>query len=184
MTDKQGKNRQSFGLYVFCAISFTFRNMYNVLASVGIRSFFSRQKHQVQTNVTQSIQAKDFLYLERRPYLKSRNIACFLSGSLSSDPNSGSLAQENNQKYRKIFTHRDVITVLLFIYNNNESESKVAQSCPTLCNPVDYSLPGSSIHGILQAGILEWVAISLLQGIFPTQGSTQGLPHCRQTFYL
>ena len=40
MTDKQGKNRQSFGLYIFCAISFTFRNMYNVLASVGIRSFF------------------------------------------------------------------------------------------------------------------------------------------------
>ena len=96
--------------------------------------------------------------------MKSRNIACFLSGSLSSDPNSGSLAQENNQKYRKIFTHRDVITVLLFIYNNNESESKVAQSCPTLCNPVDYSLPGSSIHGILQAGILEWVAISFSRG--------------------
>ena len=39
-------------------------------------------------------------------------------------------------------------------------ESEVAQSCPTLCNPVDCSLPGSSIHGILQARILEWVAIS------------------------
>ena len=36
----------------------------------------------------------------------------------------------------------------------------VAQSCPTLCDPVDRSLPGSSIHGILQARILEWVAIS------------------------
>ena len=36
----------------------------------------------------------------------------------------------------------------------------VAQSCPTLCDPVDYtySLPGSSVHGILQARILEWVA--------------------------
>ena len=41
-----------------------------------------------------------------------------------------------------------------------ESESEVAQSCPTLCNPVDCSLPGFSIHGILQARILEWVAIS------------------------
>ena len=41
----------------------------------------------------------------------------------------------------------------------NESESEVAQSCPTLCDPVDCSPPGSSIHGILQA-ILEWVAIS------------------------
>ena len=33
----------------------------------------------------------------------------------------------------------------------------VTQSCLTLCNPMDYSLPGSSVHGILQAGILEWV---------------------------
>ena len=36
----------------------------------------------------------------------------------------------------------------------------VAQSCLTLCNPMDYSLPGFSVHGILQARILEWVAIS------------------------
>ena len=36
----------------------------------------------------------------------------------------------------------------------------VAKSCPTLCDPVDYSLPGSSVHGILQARILEWLAIS------------------------
>ena len=39
-------------------------------------------------------------------------------------------------------------------------QSEVAQSCSTLCDPVDCSLPGSSIHGILQARILEWVAIS------------------------
>ena len=37
-----------------------------------------------------------------------------------------------------------------------KSESVVAQSCPTLRDPMDYSLPGSSIHGILQARILEW----------------------------
>ena len=37
-------------------------------------------------------------------------------------------------------------------------ESEVAQSCPTLCNPMDCSLPGFSIHGIFQARILEWVA--------------------------
>ena len=40
----------------------------------------------------------------------------------------------------------------------------VAQSCPTLCNPVDGSPPGSSVHGILQARILEWVAISFTRG--------------------
>ena len=41
-----------------------------------------------------------------------------------------------------------------------KSESEVAQSYPTLCDPMDDSLPGSSIHGIFQARILEWVAIS------------------------
>ena len=45
-----------------------------------------------------------------------------------------------------------------------ESESEVAQSCPTLCDPVVCSLPGSSVHGILQARILEWVAISFSRG--------------------
>ena len=39
-----------------------------------------------------------------------------------------------------------------------KSESEVAQSCPTLCDPMDCSLPGSSIHGISQARVLEWVA--------------------------
>ena len=42
-----------------------------------------------------------------------------------------------------------------------KSESEVAQSCPTLCDPKDCSLPGSSIHGIFQARVLEWDAIAL-----------------------
>ena len=41
-----------------------------------------------------------------------------------------------------------------------KSESEIAQSYLTLCDPVDCSLPGSSVHGILQARVLEWVAIS------------------------
>ena len=40
----------------------------------------------------------------------------------------------------------------------DESESEVAQSCPTLRDPMDCSLPGSSTHGIFQARVLEWVA--------------------------
>ena len=39
-----------------------------------------------------------------------------------------------------------------------KSESEVAQSCPTLSDPMDYSLPGSSVHGIFQARELEWGA--------------------------
>ena len=50
----------------------------------------------------------------------------------------------------------------------NESESQVAQSCSTLCNPVDYSLPGSSFHGTFQARVPEWVAIS--PGDLPNPG--------------
>jgi len=41
-----------------------------------------------------------------------------------------------------------------------KSESEVAQSCPTLSNPMDFRLPGSSIHGIFQARVLEWGAIA------------------------
>ena len=44
-----------------------------------------------------------------------------------------------------------------------ESESEVAQSCPTLSDPMDCSLPGSSIHGIFQAIVLEWGAIAFSQ---------------------
>ena len=43
-----------------------------------------------------------------------------------------------------------------------KSESQIAQSCPTLSDPTDCSLPGSSVHGIFQARVLEWVAIAFL----------------------
>ena len=42
-----------------------------------------------------------------------------------------------------------------------KSESEVAQSCPTLSDPMDCSLPGFSVHGIFQARMPEWVAIAL-----------------------
>ena len=44
--------------------------------------------------------------------------------------------------------------------------SEVTQLCLTLCNPMDCSLPGSSVHGIFQARVLEWVAISLSRVLF------------------
>ena len=47
----------------------------------------------------------------------------------------------------------------------------VAQSCPTLCDPMDYSPTGSSVHGILQARILEWVAIPFWPGDLPNPGT-------------
>ena len=44
--------------------------------------------------------------------------------------------------------------------HESENESQVTQSCPTLSNPMDYSPPGSSVHGICQARVLEWGAIA------------------------
>ena len=41
-----------------------------------------------------------------------------------------------------------------------KSESEVAQSCPTLSDPMDWSLPGSSVHGVFQARVLEWGAFA------------------------
>ena len=58
---------------------------------------------------------------------------------------------------------------------------KVIPSSPTLCNPMQYSPPGSSVHGILHARILEWIVNS--QGIFLTQGLILGLLHCKQILY-
>ena len=53
----------------------------------------------------------------------------------------------------------------------------ITKSCLTLCNPMDYSPPGSSVQWISQARILKRVAISFSRGIFPTQGSNLHLLH-------
>ena len=59
---------------------------------------------------------------------------------------------------------------------------KVAQWCPTLCNPMDCILPGSSVHGLLQARILEWVAIPFCRES-PKQELNWGLQHCKWILY-
>ena len=53
------------------------------------------------------------------------------------------------------------------------------QSCPTLCDPMDHSQPGSSVHGDSPAKNTEVGCHAFLQVIFPTQGSNPGLWHCR-----
>ena len=54
-----------------------------------------------------------------------------------------------------------------------KSESEVTQSCLTLSNPMDYSLPGSSVHGIFQARVLEWGAIAF--SLLAKDGLTKGI---------
>ena len=59
----------------------------------------------------------------------------------------------------------------------------VALLCLTLCYPMDCSPPGSSVHGDSPAKYTGVGCHALLQGIFPTQGSNTGLPHCRRILY-
>ena len=61
--------------------------------------------------------------------------------------------------------------------------AKLLQSYPTLNNPMDCGPTGPSAHGILQARILEWVAIPFSRGPALTQGLNPGLLHCRQILY-
>ena len=61
------------------------------------------------------------------------------------------------------------IQCIIYIIVNNE----VTQSCLSLCDPIDCSLPGSSVHGVFKARILEWVAISFSRGSSRPRNRTQ-----------
>ena len=63
-------------------------------------------------------------------------------------------------------------------YKQTWNEVKVTQSCATLCDPMDYT-----VHGILQARILVWVAFPFSRGSFQPRSLNPGLPHCRRILY-
>ena len=60
-----------------------------------------------------------------------------------------------------------------FSFQSQRNESEVTQSCPTLCHPLDYSLPSSTIHVIFQARAVEWVSISFFRGSFQPRDRIQ-----------
>ena len=62
---------------------------------------------------------------------------------------------------KDLIKEKDILSVSLFL---NLHAHLAIQSCPTLCDPVDCNLPDSSVHGIIQARILEWVALSSSRG--------------------
>ena len=68
----------------------------------------------------------------------------------------------NSKKFSQFFfySRSSVILCSLRFFSFVFTLSEVAQSCPTLCDPKDCSPPGSSVHEIFQAKVLEWVAIS------------------------
>ena len=66
-----------------------------------------------------------------------------------------------NLKYISIVKLQPIIKLLLFLFTAAAAAAaKLLQSCPTLCDPIDGSPPGSPVPGILQARTLEWVAIA------------------------
>ena len=71
-------------------------------------------------------------------------------------------ATELTDYIESLYVHIFFFFTFLTVVDNlkSESEIEVAQSCPTLCDPVNCRLPGFSIHGILQAKVLEWDAIA------------------------
>ena len=76
------------------------------------------------------------------------------------------------EKYGFLFLYLLVLSISSVIYFVLKVKVK-SLMCPILCNPVDCSPPGSSVHGILQARILEWVAISFSRGCSQPRDQTQ-----------
>ena len=61
----------------------------------------------------------------------------------------------------------------LCLFSLWKSKSEIAQSCPTVCDHIDCSLPGSSMHGVFQASVLEWAATSFSRGSSQPRGRTR-----------
>ena len=79
------------------------------------------------------------------------------------------------------------VTISFSNRNYSKKESEVAQSCSTLCDPMDCSLPGPSVHGIFQARVLERVAISFSKrNQYSHYGKQCGdfLKNCKQNFHM
>ena len=91
-----------------------------------------------------------------------------------------SLPTEPSGKPQYFFDGGKILRILR--WKERKKGNEVAQSCPTLCNPVDCSLPGFSIHGIFQSTGMG--CHFLLQEIFLTQGSNPGLPHIKVELLL
>ena len=68
-----------------------------------------------------------------------------------------------------------MLCIFMYIFIHACVHAKSLQLCPTLCDPMDCNPQDFSVHGILQAKILEWVAMPSSRGIFPIQGSNSRL---------
>ena len=92
-----------------------------------------------------------------------------------------------SQKFQALryIPQRDLcISALGYMYKNVHVLCLVTQSCPTLCDPMDCSPTGSSVHGDSPVKNIGVGCHALFQGIFPNKGLNPHLLHCRQIFLL
>ena len=111
----------------------------------------------------------------------------FLKGRRSGNTRPASLLSNHRLQLSKYICSTPAGAPILSIcilhgFSESETVGRLVVS-DSFATPRDCSPPGSLDHGLLQAGILEWVAMPFSRGIFPTQGSNLGLLHCRQIRY-
>ena len=94
-----------------------------------------------------------------------------------------SRASSVSQRWKHGALNKKHTSQMLTLAQLKSGKLKVIHLCPPLWDPTDCSLPGSSVHGIFQARILQWIAVPYSRGIFLTPGSNPCLLHSRQTLY-
>ena len=97
------------------------------------------------------------------------------------------ISQRGNDLLRitqEIHGRQSQYLILSSVFKKVNVKVSVAQSCPTLCDPMDCSPPSSSAHGILQARILEWVAMSFSRGSSQPRDQTQVFCIARRFFTI
>ena len=112
-------------------------------------------------------------FLKRWEYQTTLSTSCKTSIQIKKQQLKLDMKQRTGSKLGKEYNKAVYCHLAYLTYIRSESESEVAQSCPTLCDPLDCRLPGSSLHEILQARVLEWVAISFSRGSSWTRDGTQ-----------
>ena len=122
-----------------------------------------------------------------RSFQRNKQLPQGIRQGQSSPPDALTVGLSVNFSHSELLTSKFVLfeaTKFLFCFCNLLQQQGcavrlVAQSCLTLCDPIDCSLPGSSVHGDSPGKNTGVGCHALLQGIFPTQGSNPGLLHCR-----
>ena len=115
--------------------------------------------------------------------MKDDTLVVLKLGCIPASPRERVYKTDSEGSPPEMLTRVPLLTLLLEKGRTYLCKLCIAQACLTLCISMSCSPPGSSVHRILQARILEWVAIPFARGFALTQGSNLGLLRCRQILY-